>query len=1420
MMESPRWLEITPSEYPWEREALVYLRERLPDHEPYRAWSNFEFIASNGAIYEVDLLVLTPKGFFLVEIKSRPGHVTGDAGTWTWQNDGRRVTDDNPLILANRKAKALIGLLRQQAAMRKVRSPFLEARVFLSAEGTTYRLPEPVSQAVDIRDVDDESVPRERRGIVASLTRWADDSPPKFRVDKPIAKALTRAMEQAGIRPTRRSRRVGDYELEELIHEGPNYQDWAAHHVALQGDRCRVRIYAVEPDASDELRDSLTRAAKREYQILAGISHEGILKARAYTEHDRGPALIFEHVKSSRRLDHYLAEQGESLSVGQRLELLRQVSEAVRFAHEKHLVHRALSPQNILVLDPDAATPKVQVFNWQTGIRESASAGVTRLNVSATSHLVDFVEEPSTVYMAPESLSERSTSDEQADVFSLGALAYQLFSGEPPAAGFVELAEKLREGKGLRISSVLDGAAESLQELVQASTHPQVSLRLDCVADFLEMLDAFEEEITTPDSVLAEIADPTVAKSGDRLVGGFEVKRRLGKGASSVALLVDREGKELVLKVALEPSHSARLRAEGAALAKLRHQFIVELHEVVEIGSRVGLLMNRAGDKTLAQRLREEGRLQLEMLERFGEDLLQTVDWLEQQGIPHRDIKPDNLGVAPMGRGDVLHLALFDFSLADTPSENIRAGTVPYLDPFLSLRKPPRWDTSAERFAAAMTLHQMATGTLPVWGDGESDPAVLDDEVTIDPQAFEPVLREPMAAFFEKALRRDYRRRFDNAQEMLGAWREIFSGAAETITSTGHGDEPTAVVSIENATLDTRLSDLGLTTRALNAMERADVFTVEGLVHFPLGQLRRMRGVGSRTRRELAELLDALLERFPESAAEPKQVPALHGEEAPADPTAYSVDALLSKLMPAPRTRTAKASASTLEALLGLADAELPQWPTQSEVARHLRVNPATVSQALARARQRWLKNPAMTSVRDDLVRLLEAHGGLMTVDELAQALLAARGSVQGSPVRGLHAAAVVRAAIETERDRAAPRWIIRRVAGGRRLLMARDEVADDGTPVVDGERLADYAEALCRKADLLAAEDPLRAPARVQEALETVEVPSGLTPPPRGRLLQIATLTSKDAALSSRLEIYPRGMAAERALRLSLGALAGAKQLDPTQVRERVAGRYAEAEPLPDRPALDALLEASGSGLRWQTGEGGRGAYVAALREFTTVSSETALARSATRLPRFEEVPEERVAVDQFDQRLRHSVEQQGFLALVVPPGRALRAEQALVAGYPVEVRSLDNVLIGHMRAFASENGIDWSVVLKADGTPQAERGSSRDWRNLVRVVRSVLPRIVADLSAATQHLLLTNPGLLARYGAMSLLTDLHEKTGREGGPPGLWLLVPGAGQQQRPTLDGQPVPVFTTAQWARIPAEWLAAQSTPTERKEALAS
>ena len=131
---------ISPSEYQWERDALDYIKEGLPDSELFRAWSNFEFISDDGSINEVDLLIFTPCGFYLIEIKSKPGTLTGDMTTWVGNWGGKKSTADNPLLLANLKAKKLATLLRRQKACQKIRIPFLNPLIFCSPKQLDFQL--------------------------------------------------------------------------------------------------------------------------------------------------------------------------------------------------------------------------------------------------------------------------------------------------------------------------------------------------------------------------------------------------------------------------------------------------------------------------------------------------------------------------------------------------------------------------------------------------------------------------------------------------------------------------------------------------------------------------------------------------------------------------------------------------------------------------------------------------------------------------------------------------------------------------------------------------------------------------------------------------------------------------------------------------------------------------------------------------------------------------------------------------------------------------------------------------------------------------------------------------------------------------------------------------------------------------------
>ena len=1401
---SQRWMAITESQFPWEQTALNYIREHFPDQDPFRAWSNFEFIAEDGSINEVDLLVVSLYKIYLVEIKSRPGRVSGDAGTWTWVDEGRTFTDDNPLLLANRKAKKLKSLLQHQNALRNSRVPYIEPLIFLSAPGLRCELEGAARHGICVRqDNAGEGFP----DIVSVLSGVTDttarsgSSPPQ-RIDRRLAQAIARALDQAGIRLSSHARQVGDYRLGRLLMESDAYQDWEAAHVSFPKVTCRVRLYPHARQSTALSRSQQRQAAEREFLWLQGVNHGGILRAEAFIEHEDGPALIFEHDPEAERLDLFLRKRGEQLDIGMRLGLVRQIAEALQYAHERRLYHQALSPQTILVKAPASRTPQIKIFDWQTARRESSSTGSAHPTGDAGLHLGLFGDPQSLLYMAPEAIAGMVFDASKLDIFALGAVAYYVFSGFAPASSIEELQRKCVDGRGLRISEVIDGAGQALQELIQFSTAPTVEDRLDSVRDFLELLEGVEDELTEP--APEDVVHPLEARVNDRLERGFVVKKRLGSGSTSVALLVERDGKEGVLKVALNPSQNARLIEEGQVLHKLRHPNIVELYEPIEISSHAALFMAvagvdiKAGAYTLAQRIRSEGRLSLDLLQRFGEELLMVTDWLEQNGISHRDIKPDNIGVGRTPSGK-LTLILFDFSLANTPVDNIRAGTPPYLDPFLRRRKPPRWDLYAERFAVAMTLHEMATGALPSWGDGMSDPAMLDCEVSLASEQFDPALREELTAFFSRALRSDHRQRFDNAEEMLRAWRRIFESVDRPATETDHNGAVDFDRVLATATEETSLSSLGLSPRVLDALGRIGAQTVGELLSLPRIRLYRNQGLGQKIVKEIRGLAERIAQIFAERGEPlpPATLDESEQEEMQSDPRLLSVDFLARRVVP----KWAEVEdRRIISGLLGLeGDWQRGVWLAEPDVAERLACPRPAVQHAMRRAREHWGRQPWMTALREDLAAVLEKNGGVMTVDELSAAVLAARGSAADEPARFRLAAAVAYAAVETEMLREGARYTLYRGQQGA-FVVATANLANYYMAAPAAR--AHYAESLGAKADELAKVDPLLTPTRVVEELQAVspaENDAMLTP---DRILRLAVAAARTAALSSRLELYPRGMEAARAVKLAAGSLVGPKALTVQQIQQRIASRYPHAEAIPGRPRLDDLLRDAGIDLDWDDAAfDGQGGY----RHRSIVPEPSPTGSTLTRLstasqPGVPPSPEAEAAFA-LEERLSRAVQERRFLILTVAPRYLLRAEAEIVRRFPVVRTSLEALLIQEMKSTAAALGAKWEVVVKAD----AAAPESTDWRRLQTLIRQAMPAVERTLFSADRPVLLVYPGLLARYDQLPVFEKLRDACAQASDAPGFIILMPSDEQRQMPVLDGKPIPVILASEWARIPEAWL---------------
>lgn len=1395
-----RWVEVTPSQFSHEAEGLKVVRDLMPDRGPFRAWTNFEFRDDRGTWSEVDLLLLCPDGLHLVELKYYAGRLRGTDQTWL--RDGRAPVD-SPLLLANRKAKRLRSKLmaayREWARGRRfdtpppapdVVIPFIRESVFLHHPDFVCELPHAAHR--DLYGLPGQEARSGLAPISDLLTRAGS---------RPLHEsAIVGVMGLIGVRA--HAREAGSYVLDaHPLADGPGWQDWLGTHKHLRGQRRRLRFRVVPEGSPEEARRRVRLLAAHEMHVMQRLSHDAILRPEDFVDSELGPGLIYPYDPAWQRLDLWLAARPPGLSFDVQVDLVRQIAEAVQYAHGKHVVHRGLGPRAVLVRPDRNGRPRVALTDWQgVGRTDEATAtpatrGVTALAASGPDMPVGerWAHEG---FAAPEGLTG-APDRLRLDVFGLGALAFYLVTGgRPPARTRSDLIARLRSQGGLDVSVELPEAPPALREAILAATNPRVSDRLPDVAAFLAKLDEATRVVSD------EITDPLAARPGAVLDGRFALLNRLGAGSTAVGLLVTDaaapDAPPRVLKVSVDDAAARRLEDEADALRRLKHPRIVRLIDgPFDVGGRRALLLSNAGPETLATHLGNRERLSLDLLERWGGDLLETLGALDAAGIAHRDIKPANLGVKEDRANNSnrsKHLVLFDFSLTRAAASDTQAGTRPYLDPFLTAKRP--YDSAAERYAAAVVLFEMATGHPPVYGDGLSDPASINDEATIEPAELDPSARAHLAAFFTKALARDAQARHHTAEEMLQAWRACFP---ESSVPPQNADALAAA-----ATPDTPLTQAGLTPRAISALEQWRVATVGELAAIDAVRLNRMPGVAKPTRDEIKARAKAWRARFGRRA---RGVLPADGDAtlpAPHDAAQILLDAARGG-----RQDKAVTLASHLLGVTGTLDANA----TQPELAASLKppVTRGRVSQLMTALQERWATDQAL-ELLDQLSEAVDARlaelGGVATHTELARHLLTLMlphrpaDAEQTRLAEGLLRCTIDRRAAKEraeEGDTDEGGWFLRRRPHRPLIVASRHD-------------LLDVAEALGRRADTLVDEanptgtaelvPATRVAAELGAVLDRAEeaAPTRAASPYDGlrddrRLARLAAGLAERAGASAKGELHHTGLPAAQALRHTLTGVAPGQRYPAEELRDRVAARFPDLPELPTRPDLDQVVAQAGIGLRFD--EDAR-AYAAPA---PTGGDTTGLER---RQPTLHPTHTQQLGPGAVGQRLLDSRQRRSFIALGVAPQRLDALLTVLRDRFDAVELDLSAALLDALHAAAAAANIPWSTVLDAD----ADAPGSRAQTGLNALVSRALPQVRAAIeqalaAAGDRPVALVDAALLARFDALGELAPwLDLATPR---PTAVWLVVPQLPASWGALVDGRPLPLTAPSQFVTVPLDWI---------------
>ena len=212
------------------------------------------------------------------------------------------------------------------------------------------------------------------------------------------------------------------YKIEALLGRGGMGAVFLASHRRLAGRQVAIKILHTEIEDAE-----IVARFKREAEIAAKLNHPNIVGVIDYNiTADGTPYLVLDYLEGE-TLAQCIARGPVPLD--QVLSILRQVGSALAAAHRAGIVHRDLKPQNIFLVPTEVDGRVVE-------IAKVLDFGISKIRGSQTVKTQDSALLGTPQYMAPEQATGQHASvDERTDVFALGAIVYEMLSGQPAFSG-------------------------------------------------------------------------------------------------------------------------------------------------------------------------------------------------------------------------------------------------------------------------------------------------------------------------------------------------------------------------------------------------------------------------------------------------------------------------------------------------------------------------------------------------------------------------------------------------------------------------------------------------------------------------------------------------------------------------------------------------------------------------------------------------------------------------------------------------------------------------------------------------------------------------------------------------------------------------------------------------------------------------
>ena len=367
--------------------------------------------------------------------------------------------------------------------------------------------------------------------------------------DDPLSRESTRKLESSSV-----ERRIGAHKLLSLLGRGGMGEVYLAHDTRLVR-KVAIKVLPAEFTTDQER----VRRFAQEARAASSLNHPNIITiyeiGEAAAEDGGTHYIVTEYVEGETLRQRIASTAGKGMKLAESVEMAAQVAAALAAAHEAGIMHRDIKPENVM-LRPDGII-KVLDFGLAKLTETPALPVGSQLATVAKLHTETGMVMGTPGYMSPEQ-ARGERVDARTDIFSLGAMLYEMVAGRAPFAGATTseiIAAILRDEPPL-LSRAAPKTPPELERMVGKALRKNREERYQTVSELLADLKGLKRQLEHQDELVragpSALSDHTlkqVASTGDVTPGHTTAKHRVGGiwrrkllAACALALVVGSAG--------------------------------------------------------------------------------------------------------------------------------------------------------------------------------------------------------------------------------------------------------------------------------------------------------------------------------------------------------------------------------------------------------------------------------------------------------------------------------------------------------------------------------------------------------------------------------------------------------------------------------------------------------------------------------------------------------------------------------------------------------------------------------------------------------------------------------------------------------------------------------------------------------------